>query len=117
MGSIKANIGHTKAAAGMAGLLKALAICTERTIPATTGCHSPHAIFEQDDVQAAPRITHAAESIGHASAVVVGVNSFGFGGVNCHVVVEGPRPNTNQGRAAAFPAWIEGRIRGELIAV
>ena len=117
VGSIKANIGHTKAAAGMAGLLKALAICTERTIPATTGCTSPHAIFEQDDVKAAVRIAHAAEPIAHAGAVVVGVNSFGFGGVNCHVVVEGPQPNANQGRAAALPAWVEGRLRGELIAV
>ena len=115
VGSVKANIGHTKAAAGMAGLLKALAICTERTVPATTGCHCPHPIFEQDEVRAALRLPHAAEHIDHPGAVVVGVNSFGFGGVNCHVVVEGPQAIGSV--PSPLPGCFEGRLRGELIAL
>ena len=115
VGSIKANIGHTKAAAGMAGLLKALSICTERIVPATTGCHRPHPIFEQENVKAALRIAHAPEHIDHPGAVVVGVNSFGFGGVNCHVVVEGPQASDS--RPAPLPGCVEGRLRGELVAL
>ena len=117
VGSVKANVGHTKAAAGMAGLLKALAICTERIIPPTTGCHNPHAIFEQDDVKASLRITQTPECIDHHGTIVVGVNGFGFGGVNCHVVVEGAQATAHPRRPVAIPYCVEGRLRGELIAV
>jgi enediyne polyketide synthase len=42
VGSIKANIGHTKAAAGVAGLLKAMLVVREQILPPTTGCERPH---------------------------------------------------------------------------
>ncbi len=126
VGSIKANIGHTKAAAGMAGLIKALAIIEQRVVPATSGCHHPHAILDQAEVAAALRIPRAAQEIEHAQALVVGVNSFGFGGVNCHVVLQGPKPDarrTRQARAGpgsthhptTVPTVLEGRLPGELI--
>ena len=117
VGSIKANIGHTKAAAGMAGLLKALAICAERIAPVTTGCNDPHAIFEQQDVKAALRIVRATEAIDHSGAVMVGVNAFGFGGVNCHVVVEGAQSIRKVRQPAAPPVCVEGRLRGEVLCV
>ena len=43
IGSIKANIGHTKAAAGVAGLIKAAMAVHTQTLPPTTGCETPHA--------------------------------------------------------------------------
>ena len=123
VGSIKANLGHTKAAAGMAGLIKALALVTQRVVPATSGCRNPHPILEQAPVKAALRIPRVAESIDHAQAAVVGVNSFGFGGVNCHVVLQGPQGLQGDGRharaatLAALPKFIEGQLPGELIAL
>ena len=48
IGSIKANIGHTKAAAGVAGLLKAVAALESQVIPPTTGCDEPHAELAHD---------------------------------------------------------------------
>ena len=42
LGSIKANIGHTKAAAGIAGLMKATMAVHTRIVPPTTGCDTPH---------------------------------------------------------------------------
>src|SRR5215467_2354562 len=42
LGSIKANIGHTKAAAGVAGLIKATMAVQSRILPPTTGCDTPH---------------------------------------------------------------------------
>ena len=42
IGSIKANIGHTKAAAGVAGLIKATMALYTQTLPPTTGCEEPH---------------------------------------------------------------------------
>lgn len=88
LGSIKANIGHAKAAAGMAGLLKAIAICRERVIPPTTGCIDPHPLLA-GEIGERVAVRAAAEPVRHARAVTVGINSFGFGGVNCHVVVQG----------------------------
>src|SRR5262249_18418457 len=42
LGSVKANIGHTKAAAGIAGLIKATLAVQARILPPTTGCGTPH---------------------------------------------------------------------------
>ena len=42
IGSIKANIGHTKAAAGVAGLIKAALALEAQIVPPTTGCEQPH---------------------------------------------------------------------------
>lgn len=89
VGSIKANFGHTKAAAGMAGMLKALMICRERVIPATTGCEQPLALLS-GPIGEKMAVRACAQAIAHARPVTVGVNSFGFGGINCHVVLEGP---------------------------
>lgn len=115
VGSIKAQIGHTKAAAGMAGLLKALSICEERVLPATTGCEEPHEIF-QDEVGKRVCVRDAATVIDHSGPVTVGVNSFGFGGVNCHVVVQGPaRPAA--WTAPKLPQSATEALAGELLLV
>ena len=88
VGSIKANIGHTKAAAGMAGLLKAIAICRDRLIPATTGCQQPLDLLS-GEVGLRVNVRSQAQRLSHDRPATVGVNSFGFGGINCHVVVQG----------------------------
>lgn len=96
VGSIKAQIGHTKAAAGMAGLLKALAICRERVIPATVGCEQEHPALGSLGSRVA--VAKDVRPIDHDRAITVGINSFGFGGVNCHVVLQGfpaPPPGTS----------------------
>ncbi|MCU6501676.1 SDR family NAD(P)-dependent oxidoreductase [Rugamonas sp. A1-17] len=97
IGSVKANIGHTKAAAGMAGLLKAIAICRERLIPPTTGCIDPHPLLA-GEIGGRIAVRAEIEPVPHALAVTVGINSFGFGGVNCHAVLQG-----EPGREAAAP--------------
>ncbi len=113
--SVKANIGHTKAAAGMAGLLQALAVTQARVLPAAGGCQRPHAVLAQPGVGAALRLLQRPEAVGHDRPLRVGVNGFGFGGVNCHVVVQGletpPQPALP---VLPLPAFIEGRLPGEL---
>jgi len=81
IGSIKANIGHTKAAAGIAGLLKSMMAVREGIVPPITGCTEPRDTGTLSVTQAplpwpenAPR--RAA------------VSAMGFGGINTHVVLE-----------------------------
>jgi enediyne polyketide synthase len=91
LGSIKANVGHTKAAAGIAGLLKAMMAVREGVIPPVSGCTEPRDTGRLTMTQSplpwpenAPR--RAA------------VSAMGFGGINTHVIVEAP------GGAGASPA-------------
>ena len=86
IGSIKANIGHTKAAAGVAGLLKATLAVHHRLLPPTTGVRQPRAGLEGNG--AVLRVLAEAQSWPADAAVRAGVNSFGFGGINVHVTIE-----------------------------
>ncbi|WNI27403.1 non-ribosomal peptide synthetase/type I polyketide synthase [Streptomyces sp. ITFR-6] len=87
VGSVKANIGHTESAAGIAGLIKTALALKHRRIP-------PHINLERInpaiDRGSSPydiptRVTDWPEHEGPARA---GVNAFGFGGTNAHAVLE-----------------------------
>ncbi|WP_062355559.1 type I polyketide synthase [Herbidospora yilanensis] len=86
LGSIKANIGHTKAAAGLAGLLKAAMALHRQVLPPTTGCDTPHPGLRADD--APLRVLADAEPWPQDQPLRAGVSAMGFGGINTHVVLE-----------------------------
>ena len=86
IGSIKANIGHTKAAAGVAGVIKAAMALSAGVIPPTTGCELPRAEFHE--ASPALRTLTNAESWPRDCELRAGVSSMGFGGINAHVVLE-----------------------------
>ncbi|MEU9338939.1 amino acid adenylation domain-containing protein [Streptomyces sp. NPDC048290] len=87
VGSVKTNIGHTESAAGIAGLIKTTLALKHGVIP-------PHINLEQlnpaIDPDALPyRIpTRAVPWPEHEGPARAGVNSFGFGGTNAHVLLE-----------------------------
>lgn len=93
LGSIKSQIGHTKAAAGAAGLLKAVLALHHKVLPPTIKVGRPNPALDLDaspfylNTEARPW-THAADHPRRA-----GVSSFGFGGTNFHVTVEEYRPS------------------------
>jgi enediyne polyketide synthase len=87
IGSIKANFGHTKAAAGVAGLIKATLAVHHRLLPPTTGVRQPRPEVEGKD--AALRVLVEAEPWPEDAPLRAGINSFGFGGINVHVTIEG----------------------------
>jgi enediyne polyketide synthase len=90
IGSIKAMIGHTKAAAGVAGLIKASMAVHQQVIPPTLGCPDPHELLTGD---AAPlRVVRQGEAWPQGAAVRAGVTAMGFGGINTHVVLETSEP-------------------------
>ncbi|MGA5299658.1 SDR family NAD(P)-dependent oxidoreductase [Nucisporomicrobium flavum] len=87
LGSVKANIGHTKAAAGVAGLLKAVLAVHRGVLPPTTGCPEPHPLLSGPE--ASLTILDEARPW-PAGERYAGVSAMGFGGINAHVVLGGP---------------------------
>ncbi|MBD8891913.1 type I polyketide synthase [Roseibium litorale] len=106
IGSVKANIGHTKAAAGFAGLVKTVMSLQKGGVPPHAGCEEPHAIFRETDSRLFP--VQQAKAFGNSKAPLVGVSSFGFGGINLHVVLEGGERQT-----ARVTAFTGSSLRGE----
>jgi phthiocerol/phenolphthiocerol synthesis type-I polyketide synthase D len=87
LGSVKSNLGHLEAAAGIVGLIKVVLSLEHGRIPASlnyTG-PSPHIAFDELrlSVVDSPR---AWPETGRPS--IAGVSGFGFGGTNSHVVLE-----------------------------
>ncbi|WP_250458424.1 beta-ketoacyl synthase N-terminal-like domain-containing protein [Microbulbifer litoralis] len=104
LGSVKANIGHLEAAAGMAGLFKATYALREGRIPPLVNFRRPNPNIP---LQQTPfRINReAVDWPGERQRRIAGVSSFGIGGTNAHLVLEHYRePEAARGeQAAIFP--------------
>ncbi|HEX2643690.1 MAG TPA: type I polyketide synthase, partial [Thermoanaerobaculia bacterium] len=102
LGSIKTNIGHLDAAAGIAGLIKTVLAAERGVIPASLNFQAPN---PQIDFANSPFYVNAETRAWTPPAGVprrAGVSAFALGGANAHVVVEEP-PAVAPGDAA--PAW------------
>jgi len=86
IGSVKANIGHTKAAAGVAGVIKVAMALQAKVIPPNTGCDHPHP--ELGCERPALRIMREGALWPDEAPARAGVSAFGFGGINTHVTLE-----------------------------
>ena len=86
VGSAKTNIGHLEAAAGTAGLIKAVLSLDRGEIPPSLNFEQPNPQIPLDELGL--RVQTASEPWPEVSPRVAGVSSFGLGGTNCHVVVE-----------------------------
>lgn len=87
LGTIKANIGHLEAAAGVAGLLKAALMLRHKTIPPQLHFHtpSPHVPWSELPIQVSKQGIPFSRT---DRPLRIGVSSFGFSGTNAHVVLE-----------------------------
>ncbi|UQA59462.1 non-ribosomal peptide synthetase/type I polyketide synthase [Polyangium aurulentum] len=87
LGSMKSNIGHLGAAAGVAGLIKATLALENELIPPTLHFRRPN---PQLELEASPFFVNAAPLAWPRAEVPrrAGVSSFGVGGTNAHVVLE-----------------------------
>lgn len=91
IGSIKGNVGHLTAAAGVAGLIKTCLALRHRELPPTIHFERPNPAI---DFEASPfRVTTAPEPWTAAGPLRAGVSSFGVGGTNAHVVLEEAPPD------------------------
>ena len=105
IGSVKTNIGHTESAAGVAGVIKAALMLKHRAL--VPSLHfieaNPKIPFERLRVKVQ---TTLEDLSGLAQPALVGVNSFGIGGTNVHLVLEEHRAGAANDAAAddAAPA-------------
>jgi enediyne polyketide synthase len=84
--TVKGNFGHTKAAAGVAGLIKAILAVRHQVIPPATSHTDPHPELLGD--RPALRVADRAELWPEGAPIRAGISSMGFGGINAHIVVE-----------------------------
>ena len=92
--SVKAIIGHTKAAAGIAGLIKATMALGAQILPPTVGCDDPHEELKREG--SALRALRQGELFATGMSLRAGVSAMGFGGINTHVTLEATQDDRRQ---------------------
>ncbi|SEH40710.1 non-ribosomal peptide synthetase [Magnetospirillum fulvum] len=93
IGSVKTNIGHLELAAGAAGLIKVLLQMEHATLAPSLHCAEINPYIDLGDgpfriVRAAEAWQPATDGQGRPLPRRAGLSSFGFGGVNAHVILE-----------------------------
>lgn len=88
VGSVKTNIGHLEAAAGVAGIIRTAMILNKRQVP-------PHVHFKKanpkiDFENNALKVALKLEDFKKEEHLMASINSFGYGGTNGHMVMEQP---------------------------
>ena len=102
IGSIKTNLGHLETAAGVAGLLKAMLVVKKGQIPPSLHFRNPNPHIDFEKLKL--RVPTTLEPFPHATGErIAGVNSFGFGGANAHVIVAAPPPRRPK-KVSTIPA-------------
>jgi len=86
--SIKANIGHTKAASGSAGLIKAAMALQRQILPPHTYCDRPHPLLA--DQTNGLKVLRQGQLWPETYPLRAGVSAMGFGGINVHLALEAP---------------------------
>jgi polyketide synthase 12 len=87
IGSVKTNLGHLEAASGAAGIIKTALSLYHRVLPPSLNFEVPNPLIPFDDLRL--RVQTKLEDWPSPDGIPrAGVSAFGFGGTNCHVVLE-----------------------------
>ena len=114
IGSVKTNVGHLETAAGVAGLVKALLVLKHKQIPANLHFETPNPNIDFEGLKMRVNTTLEPFPPMKQGLRMAGVNSFGFGGANAHVILEEPpaaphREHSAEPTNRAWPVVISAR--------
>lgn len=101
LGSVKANIGHAEAAAGIAGLIKVLLMLRHRRVPGQIHLRQLNPRLPTGAPVSIPLTSHDWVAA-PGRPLTAGVSSFGFGGTIAHLIVQEPAPRAE---LAGEPAY------------
>ena len=113
IGSVKTNLGHLETASGVAGLVKAALVLKHGRIPASLHFDTPNPHIDFRALKL--RMPVANETFPRNGATrLAGINSFGFGGSNAHVILseppkQQPRAHVTPDAARAWPLTLSAR--------
>ena len=119
LGSVKSQIGHTKAAAGAAGMIKGVLALHHKILPATLNVEKPNKKFGLDEsmfyinTETRPWFRKQVDIPRRA-----GVSAFGFGGTNFHIVLEeyeNSQPETYRMVSGAYMILLHSGNANELL--
>lgn len=104
VGSVKTTIGHLEGASGLAGIIKATLSLENRKIPPNMHFSNPNPeiLFEDYKIEIPTKMTdwEASNNLRRAS-----INSFGYGGTNAHVILEGYYPSKDDKGTEGLPSY------------
>lgn len=88
IGSVKANLGHMEPASGMAGIVKAILALKHHALPPQIHLETPNPNIDFLGLNLKPVTEYLELAKKNNRALIAGVNSFGFGGANAHVLLQ-----------------------------
>ena len=91
VGSVKTNIGHTEAAAGVAAVIKTALALKQRHIPPNLNFNTPNPEIDFDALGLKVP-TEPAAWPDHEGPAYAGINAFGYGGTNAHIILSEAKP-------------------------
>ena len=113
IGSVKTNIGHTEAAAGIAGIIKTALALKNRKLPGSLHFEAPNPLIPFDKLPLKVA-SSSCDSQDLKQKLIAGVSGFGFGGTNVHIVLEDfdqshNSKSINEINSSALPIFISAK--------
>ncbi|EGC32665.1 hypothetical protein DICPUDRAFT_56948 [Dictyostelium purpureum] len=86
IGSFKSNIGHLESAAGIASLIKVCLMLKNRILVPSINCSKLNPAIPFDNYKI--KVVREVQMFPNNKTINIGINSFGFGGSNCHLIIQ-----------------------------